>query len=277
MGDISSTIYPVNGGLEDWAYGAGWDTYGSESVVSKCEPYTYGLPKQFSSQQTQDARKNIRAAIYIVETDSNKHPNQKYLGGRQVQQMPSVVNGEQTTKMRVNPESILEYNSLFDGHVNRNIRLALALIDLSKPYIEITSYKESDGKVEITWQVNGCYKLNEARIVVNGVEGESLIPKGKEGRCNYMGSQSVFTSVINRKDTFELQAIADQEFGESVNKSKVSPREMAGKPQLHLTRLRTEEKYEVRQGGRVLKGGKVIKLAKERCKKSANLIDVDMN
>jgi hypothetical protein len=25
LGDISSTIYPVRGGLEDWAYGAGWD------------------------------------------------------------------------------------------------------------------------------------------------------------------------------------------------------------------------------------------------------------
>ena len=26
VGDISKTIYPVNGGLEDWAYGASWDT-----------------------------------------------------------------------------------------------------------------------------------------------------------------------------------------------------------------------------------------------------------
>ena len=25
LGDLSSTIYPVNGGLEDWAYGASWD------------------------------------------------------------------------------------------------------------------------------------------------------------------------------------------------------------------------------------------------------------
>lgn len=25
FGDISSTIYPVNGGLEDWGYGGGWD------------------------------------------------------------------------------------------------------------------------------------------------------------------------------------------------------------------------------------------------------------
>jgi hypothetical protein len=27
FGPISTTIYPVNGGLEDWAYAAGWDTF----------------------------------------------------------------------------------------------------------------------------------------------------------------------------------------------------------------------------------------------------------
>lgn len=25
LGDMSSTLYPVKGGMEDWAYGAGWD------------------------------------------------------------------------------------------------------------------------------------------------------------------------------------------------------------------------------------------------------------
>ena len=25
LGDMSSTVYPVNGGMEDWAYGASWD------------------------------------------------------------------------------------------------------------------------------------------------------------------------------------------------------------------------------------------------------------
>lgn len=38
MGDISSTIYPVNGGLEDWAYGAGWDFDGSEASILQCRP-----------------------------------------------------------------------------------------------------------------------------------------------------------------------------------------------------------------------------------------------
>lgn len=25
LGDMTSTVYPVGGGMEDWAYGAGWD------------------------------------------------------------------------------------------------------------------------------------------------------------------------------------------------------------------------------------------------------------
>ena len=43
LGDISSTIYPVKGGLEDWAYGAGWDnsTSGGKSTLYQCLPYTY--------------------------------------------------------------------------------------------------------------------------------------------------------------------------------------------------------------------------------------------
>ena len=32
FGPISTTIYPVNGGLEDWAYAAGWDTYPDRST-----------------------------------------------------------------------------------------------------------------------------------------------------------------------------------------------------------------------------------------------------
>jgi hypothetical protein len=39
---MSSTVYPVRGGLEDWAYGAGWD-YGHEATNLKCTPHTYIL------------------------------------------------------------------------------------------------------------------------------------------------------------------------------------------------------------------------------------------
>ena len=42
LGDMSSTVYPVHGGLEDWAYGASWDT-GPGGSVSNCDPKTYPL------------------------------------------------------------------------------------------------------------------------------------------------------------------------------------------------------------------------------------------
>jgi len=73
----------------------------------------------------------------------------------------------------VNTSSVLDFNSPTDGHVNRNIRLALALIDLSKPSIEIVSYSSSDEsgeKITVKWRVNGCHTLEEAYALVNGVK-----------------------------------------------------------------------------------------------------------
>ena len=82
MGDISSTIYPVNGGLEDWAYGAGFDYFDSNATILKCEPYTYIMPKVLTHSQSRESYQHVRAAIYIVETDGNKRPSESYLGGR---------------------------------------------------------------------------------------------------------------------------------------------------------------------------------------------------
>ena len=74
----------------------------------------------------------MRSAIYIVETDDYKKPPETYLGRRMVSRPGS--------KLRVKTESVMEANNEFDGHVNRNIRVALSLIDLSKPSIEVVSY-----------------------------------------------------------------------------------------------------------------------------------------
>lgn len=39
---MTSVIYPVNGGMEDWAYGAGFD-YEEGATNLKCDPVTYNL------------------------------------------------------------------------------------------------------------------------------------------------------------------------------------------------------------------------------------------
>ena len=44
---MSSTVYPVGGGLEDWAYGAGWDQE-ENATVDRCQPFTYPLEPQIN-------------------------------------------------------------------------------------------------------------------------------------------------------------------------------------------------------------------------------------
>lgn len=48
LGDMTSTVYPVGGGMEDWGYGAGWDNVDSNAGFYKCTPRTKPeLPDSF--------------------------------------------------------------------------------------------------------------------------------------------------------------------------------------------------------------------------------------
>jgi hypothetical protein len=43
VGDMTSTVYAVNGGLEDWAYAAGWDIRDGTGTMNKCTPKSYPI------------------------------------------------------------------------------------------------------------------------------------------------------------------------------------------------------------------------------------------
>lgn len=75
---MTDTVYAVNGGMEDWAYGAGWDT-GNQATVNKCRPNSYPISDSFFN-----ADSNIRSAIFLVETDSKKDPPEAFLGFRSI-------------------------------------------------------------------------------------------------------------------------------------------------------------------------------------------------
>ena len=65
---MSSQVYPVAGGMEDWGYGAGWDNLkGSDATMDKCVPRTYPLEK--SIDLSYEAQKSIKAMVFLVETD----------------------------------------------------------------------------------------------------------------------------------------------------------------------------------------------------------------
>lgn len=67
VGDMTSTVYYVNGGFEDWAYGAGWD-HASDANVKRCKPTTYTLADDFMNSDIS----HVRCAVYLIETDYSK-------------------------------------------------------------------------------------------------------------------------------------------------------------------------------------------------------------
>ena len=79
LGDMTSTVYPVGGGMEDWGYGAAWDTV-TNAGMAYCTPQTQPTLEDsfFESQE------NIRSAVYLIETDDQKNPLDVYYGSRTV-------------------------------------------------------------------------------------------------------------------------------------------------------------------------------------------------
>ena len=51
LGDMTETVYPVGGGLEDWAYAAGWDRE-PDATLAECTPVTEpDLPDDFFTNE----------------------------------------------------------------------------------------------------------------------------------------------------------------------------------------------------------------------------------
>ena len=58
LGPMTDVVYAVNGGLEDWAYGGGWDLKG----LSNCSDYNF---------QNSEGLKQV---LFLAETDFNRNP-----------------------------------------------------------------------------------------------------------------------------------------------------------------------------------------------------------
>lgn len=109
-GTMNDKVYYVRGGMEDWAFAGSWDT----KHVVQCTPTTYG---GYESKQTTYNNSTLRAFNMLVETSDPKTPNRDDLG------------------MRTSP--LVSSNGGENGHIARNIRLALLAMDIVEPYISI--------------------------------------------------------------------------------------------------------------------------------------------
>lgn len=62
---MSSLVYPVPGGMEDWAYGAGW-----ANQQPPCDNEDYDPQRTVYSANDP----SFRTAVYLVETSNQKSP-----------------------------------------------------------------------------------------------------------------------------------------------------------------------------------------------------------
>jgi hypothetical protein len=108
-GTMNELVYAVKGGMEDWAYAGSWDT----DKVIQCEPTQYG---GYDKNRTVYNASTLRAFNMLIETSNDKIPKD-HLG----------------SSHEILSESSYEYN----GHVSRNVRLALTAIELVQPYVVI--------------------------------------------------------------------------------------------------------------------------------------------
>ncbi|KAG1703771.1 hypothetical protein DVH05_006786 [Phytophthora capsici] len=123
-GTMNDVVYGVTGGMEDWGYAASWENQfydEKEQPFHPCEPKTFG---GYPKEKTVYNNITHRAFNMLVETSNNKEPAVKDLGNFKELYQANVdfyrTDGVQTELV---------------GHVPRNVRLALMMIEMAQPLV----------------------------------------------------------------------------------------------------------------------------------------------
>ena len=145
QGRMNDLVYPVHGGMEDWAYASSWDT----SANVQCSPSTFG---GYPPSKTSYGSSELRAFNILIETSDIKTPSASTLGDTSS-----------------NP---LDAGGSGDGHVPRNMRLAALLLDVLQPYVNLqcpcASFVDDPGSlapidnatVTFQWEVGGAFHVD---------------------------------------------------------------------------------------------------------------------
>jgi hypothetical protein len=109
-----------------------------------------------------------------------------------------------------------------DGYVPKNIRMALLLTDLAKPYVEIVnkgeipSSADEGTEVEIKWKVGGCLDVSSTRVLygesadpINDHSGTTQIQSGGTLWADKIYSQKITMPVGQDKFSFVAEAQVD--------------------------------------------------------------------
>jgi hypothetical protein len=175
-GTMNDKVYYVRGGMEDWAFAGSWDP----DRVVECTPKTFG---GYPRDKTKYNNSTLRAFNMLIETSDPKTPDRAELGSR------------------TNP--LVSSDGAENGHIARNMRLALVAMDVVEPYVSIRGVEglelvddvipqlnmrryngasyfenskmiwvpsggidESDGSIRVSWTVGGAFDIDDTELVV---------------------------------------------------------------------------------------------------------------
>lgn len=242
VGRMNDLVYPVPGGMEDWAYAGNWDP---DSKRVPCKPLTFG---GYAEEQTKYTDAMLRAVNVLVETSDAKWPT--VLG-----ESNKILDAESGT-----------------GHVPRNVRLALMLIDIVEPYVYVVDAAMDELSIQVRWEVGGAFKVDETQVVLisnnnNHTEWTSPILRNRPTRwklsamnrhkfpfkpefsaCFLLNKLPV--EMRNAGFTVIVRARVDQTW----NSAPDNTVPIGFAPQSHLVNARTNPNWTMRNAGKMVQG-----------------------
>ncbi|GBG32166.1 Carboxypeptidase D [Hondaea fermentalgiana] len=151
---LNDLVYPVRGGMEDWGYAGSW-----AASAKPCDPkHFFGYAKE-KTQYTSD---QLRAFNMLIETSRDKTPDEGTLG---------------TTEEMMRPEGG------GDGHIPRNVRLALFMTDLVQPYVQWVQVpdaadsadRDQSATLSFAWEVGGALFVDQTFLEYSYVDANGTL------------------------------------------------------------------------------------------------------
>lgn len=233
VGDMGALVYPVNGGMEDWAYGASWAGQGVE-----CRPETLG---GYSKEKVKIEPGAQRCVTFLVETAREKKPLEHTLGG---------------------DENMMQKGAPEDGHVPRNVRLLMSAVDVVEPYVVVDEkvVVNKDKMPEVSWGVGGAFIVDGTALQWASADGKrhgiSDVMNGDIIYTENGGSVRRFSRAIegafgSKSDPIYMRTVAvvDQQYATQPNESVPNV-----SPQSHLMAARASVNWNFSAGTHKVQG-----------------------
>lgn len=238
VGRMNDLVYPVPGGMEDWAYAGNWDP---ESARLPCTPHTFG---GYAEDKTRYSNSMLRVVNVLVETSDSKWPED--LGDR--------------GKDGLNAKS-------GTGHIPRNVRLALMLVDVVEPYVLVKRASWTDNRLVVEWEVGGAFEVDETQVLVEwrGANRTSSVIRNRPTRwtTGADADREAFPFKPDLTACFDLEP----EEGEMVirvrarvdsswvkRKSSLASTPLGFSPQSHWVNARTNPNWTMENAGKRIQG-----------------------